>query len=103
MERIAKKSQRKKICKKMNISDKEFSSFQSDVANALLELIEDKDDTEVLRRLDATRIFFSDLSKELVGALAKTKSDFEIDNKDFDCAEDILKINNFYIESGSIH
>ena len=81
----------------------EFSLFQSDVANALLNYIEDKDDAEVMNRLEASKRFFVKLSNEIGSMLPQNKLAYNMQNGDFDCAEDILKGNNSYLESSLIH
>ncbi len=83
--------------------EEEFSSFQSDVANALLDYIEDKDDSEVVNRLEESKRFFVKLSKEIGNTLPQNKLSLDLRNEDFDCAEDILKCNNSYFESPLIH
>ena len=83
--------------------DEEFSSFQSNVANALLDYIENKDDAEVVNRLADSKRFFVKLSKEISSTLPRNKSFFDVQNEDFDCAEDILKGDNSYLASFLIH
>ena len=86
-----------------NKLDEEFCSFQSEVANALLEFIEDKDDAEIVNRLKETKQFFVQLSKEIDRSLPQKNITAYIKNEDFECAEDILKCDNFYLESSLIH
>ena len=104
MERVNKNLTIKYISnEEKNTLDEEFSSFQSDVANALLEYIEDKDDAEVVNRLEESKRFFANLSKEISSTLPQKKSASGLQNEDFDCAEDILKSGNSYLESSLIH
>ena len=86
-----------------NTLDEEFSSFQSDVANALLKYIEDKDYAEVMNRLEESNRFLMKLSKEIGSTLLQNNSASGSQNEDFDCAEDILKSGNSYLESSLIH
>ena len=104
MERVNKNLSTKYISKEeKNILEEEFSSFQSDVANALLDYIEDKDDAEVVNRLEESKRFFVKLSKEIDRTLPQNKLSLDVQNEDFECAEDILKANNSYFESPFIH
>ena len=104
MERVNKNLSIKSIPnEKKDILDEEFSSFQSDVANALLGYIEDKDEVEVVNRLEECNRFFVKLSEEIGRTLPQSKLISEPQNEDFDCAEDILKCNNLYLESSLIH
>ena len=104
MERVNKNLYIKSISsEEKNTLDEEFSSFQSDVANALLDYIENKDDTEVVNRLEDSKRFFVKLSKEISSTLPQNKLVSDMQNEDFDCAEDILKGNNSYLESSLIH
>ena len=104
MERVNKNLSIKYVSKEEeNTLEEEFSSFQSDVANALLDYIEDKDDSEVVKRLQESKRFFIKLSKEIGSTLPKNKLSLDEQNEDFDCAEDILKANNSFFESPFIH
>ena len=104
MERVNKNSSIKFISKKGNNDvDEDFSSFQRDVANALLDYIDDKDDAEVVSRLEETKHFFNKLSKEISSALPSNNIASDIKNEDFDCLEDILKGNYLYLQSSLIH
>ena len=104
MKRVNKNLSIKYISKEeKNILGEEFSSFQSDVANALLDYIEDKDDAEVVNRLEESKRFFVKLSKEIGKTLPQNKLSLDLQNEDFDCAEDILKANNSFFESPFIH
>ena len=104
MERVNKNLSIKSIPnEKKDILDEEFSSFQSDVANALLGYIEDKDEVEVVNRLEECKSFFIKLSKEIGRTLPQSKLTSDVQNQDFECAEDILKCNNLYVESSLIH
>ena len=87
----------------INKLDEEFCSFQSEVANALLDFIEDKDDAEIVNRLRETKHFFVKLSEEIERSLPQKDISSYIKNEDFECAEDILKCDNFYLESSLIH
>ena len=104
MKRLSKNLSIKYISKEeKNILGEEFSSFQSDVANALLDYIEDKDDAEVVNRLEESKRFFANLSKEISSTLPQNQQASGLQNEDFDCAEDILKSGNSYLESSLIH
>ncbi len=86
-----------------NKLDEELCLFQSEVANALLDFIEDKDDAEIVNRLTETKQFFVKLSEEIDRSLPQKNITAYIKNEDFECAEDILKCDNFYLESSLIH
>ena len=104
MEKINKNSSTKYISKKEeNTIDEEFSLFQSDVAHALLDYIEDKDDTEVVTRLEETQRFFVKLSKEISSTLPQKNLASNVKSEDFDCAEDLLKGYYPYSESSLLH
>ena len=104
MERVNKNLSIKYISKEEeNTLEEEFASFQSDVANALLDYIENKGDAEIVNRLEDSKRFFVKLSKEISSTLPQNKLVSDMQNEDFDCAEDILKGNNSYLESSLIH
>ena len=104
MERVNKNLYIKSISnEEKNTLDEEFSSFQSDVANALLDYIENKDDIEIVNRLEESKRFFIRLSREISSTLPQDKLVSDMQNEDFDCAEDILKGSNNYLESSLIH
>ena len=64
---------------------------------------EDKDYAEVVNRLEESKCFLMRLSKEISSTLPQNNSASGSQNEDFDCAEDILKSGNSYLESSLIH
>ena len=85
------------------ILDEELSLFQSDVANALLDYIENKEGKEVILRLEEAKSFLATLSKEIENTFPQNNLASDLQSGDFDCAEDILKGINLYLGSSSIH
>ena len=81
---------------------KDFETFKSRVANAVLDYMESQSDSDLIECLEKASIFLTNISLQMENVFDNQKESFK-DQKDvFDIGEDLFSINK-QVSSSTIH
>ena len=82
--------------------NKDFETFKSIVANAVLDYMESQSDSDLIECLEKASIFLNNISIQMENVFSKQKQSFEDQNEMFEVVDDLFSTNQ-QIPSNTIH